>query len=170
MIEMKSITQQNFIEESTKIHDGIVSRLNHVYEYLESQFHDDIGCLLEMFFSARPIEEDLVDQLSSRVKDVLVYFDEDNLITRVLEALRMGYVHHIEHVTTAQMCKELGISKQGLHPYFYDINDLNEVKMAKEANNPMIPVQKYVRIVVMAERSDFERFKLWFLNRHNRYK
>ena len=157
------ITKNEILEISVENANLIQRKINEINEYLNQEFLNDVTLLIEMFYNAAPYDQEIIEKRSTRVIELFELFEVDSVVFDVIQALSLGYQHHTPHVTTKQMSEELGISNQALHRYLYDVTDEEQVKEARIKKHPMIPVQKYVRIVVMAQRLDFERFKEWFM-------
>lgn len=165
MRNLKLLTKRDIFNDMQQLKVDIQSIINEKNEYLTSQFEDDASTLVEIFYNAAPYNIEQINDITKRIIPFLEFFKINSLINDVITALKLGYVHHIEHVTTSTMCKELGISKQAIQRYLFDINDPKNVEEARKKKHPMIPVQKYVRIVMLAERLDFDLFKKWYFDK-----
>lgn len=161
---LKLITKEQIYKELQQTKEDINIAIKESNEYLQNQFENDISLLIEIFFNAAPYNVEQIEIVSSRIVPFLESFEIESVIKDIITALRLGYLHQIEHISTTEMCSELGISKQAIQKYYFDINEPEQVIKAKKIKHPMNPVQRYVRIVVLAERLDFELFKNWYLN------
>lgn len=165
-MNMKLVTQNEVLGNAINIKSSILDNIVKMKTYMDQQFEQDVVELLKIFYNAAPFDIGKINKKASAVLFVLEFFNQkETLIHRVIKSLELGYVHHVQHITTGEMALELGISPQAIHAHIYDINDPVDVEKVKNSTKKKyIPVKKYPKLI-LAEKQDFDVFKEWFLDK-----
>lgn len=166
---MKLITEPEVLSSAHNIKNFILQNIVKMEEYIVSDYDEDVATLLKIFYNAAPFNKKLIQEKSEAILSVVDLFNQtDTLVHKVIKSLELGYVHHIDHVTTGEMARELGLALQTIHLHIYDIRDPKEVERVKaNKKRKFIPVKKYPKLI-LAERQDFDVYKEWFLNKRNK--
>ncbi|MDD9309747.1 hypothetical protein PUS82_00175 [Cytobacillus firmus] len=168
-ISMKLVSESEVLSNANNIKSSLLENIVKMEEYIVSRYDHDVADLLKIFYNAAPFNQKLIQEKSQSILSILNTFNQsDTLIHRVIKSLELGFVHHVEHLTTSEMAEELGVSTQAIHSHIFDVRDPEEVERVKSnTKKKFIPVKKYPKLI-LAEKHDFDVFKEWFLNKKNR--